>query len=301
VKKILKSKIFIVLITVFGVGLIIAQTVEYPVFKKINSFEVRSFEGGVFKASINIGIYNPNWFSIRGKEISFNMSYKNHVIAVGQSAEKVFFKRKADVAMPVELNFYPDSMSNDLKTILLKDSIQIEIELSGKFTLFGFNTSKKLNTWLKTEDILNVLVSKSMGGDGLKLNEVNFISADVQTTKLSIEFEIKNSLSLAFEIKKMQFGLFSDREQKNKVAQWNFNVNKVLQVNQSETISGEVEIDNLATALSGITKVLNGKFDYFLDGFALISLKGREIQVPIRQHLLVDPLAQKVTIIRDNE
>ncbi len=300
-KKILKSKIFIVLITVFGVGLIIAQTVEYPVFKKINSFEVRSFEGGVFKASINIGIYNPNWFSIRGKEISFNMSYKNHVIAVGQSAEKVFFKRKADVAMPVELNFYPDSMSNDLKTILLKDSIQIEIELSGKFTLFGFNTSKKLNTWLKTEDILNVLVSKSMGGDGLKLNEVNFISADVQTTKLSIEFEIKNSLSLAFEIKKMQFGLFSDREQKNKVAQWNFNVNKVLQVNQSETISGEVEIDNLATALSGITKVLNGKFDYFLDGFALISLKGREIQVPIRQHLLVDPLAQKVTIIRDNE
>jgi len=301
VKKILKSKIFIVLITVFGVGLIIAQTVEYPVFKKINSFEVKSFEGGVFKASINIGIYNPNWFSIRGKEISFKMRYKNHVIALGQSAEKVFFKRKADVAMPVELNFYPDSMSNDLKTILLKDSIQIEIELSGKFTLFGFNTSKKLNTWLKTEDILNVLVSKSMGGDGLKLNEVDFISADVQTTKLSVEFEIKNSLSLAFEIKKMQFGLFSDREQKNKVAQWDFNVNKVLQVNQSEAISGEVEIDNLATALSGITKVLNGKFDYYLDGFALISLKGREIQVPIRQHLLVDPLAQKVIIVGGDE
>ena len=300
-KKILKSKIFIVLITVFGVGLIIAQTVEYPVFKKINSFEVRSFEDGVFKASINIGIYNPNWFSIRGKEISFKMSYKNHVIAVGQSAEKVFFKRKADVAMPVELNFYPDSMSNDLKTILLKDSIQIEIELSGKFTLFGFNTNKKLNTWLKTEDILNVLVSKSMGGDGLKLNEVNFISADVQTTKLSVEFEIKNSLSLAFEIKKMQFGLFSDREQKNKVAQWDFNVNKVLQVNQAEAISGEVEIDNLATALSGISKVLNGKFDYYLDGFALISLKGREIQVPIRQHLLVDPLAQKVIIVGGDE
>ena len=203
--------------------------------------------------------------------------------------------------MPVELNFYPDSMSNDLKTILLKDSIQIEIELSGKFTLFGFNTNKKLNTWLKTEDILNVLVSKSMGGDGLKLNEVNFISADVQTTKLSVEFEIKNSLSLAFEIKKMQFGLFSDREQKNKVAQWDFNVNKVLQVNQAEAISGEVEIDNLATALSGISKVLNGKFDYYLDGFALISLKGREIQVPIRQHLLVDPLAQKVIIVGADE
>ncbi len=300
-KKILKSKIFIVAITIFCVGIVIAQTIQYPEFKKINSFEVQSFEQGVFKAAINVGIYNPNWFSIRGKEILFKMSYKNHIIAIGKSDEHVFFKRKADASLLVDLNFYPDSMNNDLRTILLNDSILIETELSGKFTLFGINTSKQLSTWLKTDDILNTLVSHSMEGDGLKLNKVNFISSDVQSTKFSLDFEIKNSLSLAFEIKNMKFDLFADQEQKNRVAHCDFNVNKVLQVNQSQDILGEVEVDNLATALSGITKVLKGKFDYYLDGYALISLKGREIQVPIRQHLLVDPLARKVTIIRGNE
>ena len=61
-KKIIKSKIFIAFITVFCIGFIIAQTVSYPEFKKINSFEIHSFDNGVFKASVNVGIYNSNWF-----------------------------------------------------------------------------------------------------------------------------------------------------------------------------------------------------------------------------------------------
>ncbi len=300
-RRILKSRIFIVVITIFCVGIVIAQTIQYPEFKKINSFEIHSFEQGVFKASINVGIYNPNWFSIRGKEISFKMKYKNHIIAIGTSQEQVFFKRKSDVGLPVELNFYPDSMSNDLRTILLKDSILIQTELTGAFTVFGINSSKTIDTWLKTDELLNTLISQSMEGDGLKLNKVTFISADVQTSRFGITFQITNTLSLPFELKNMQFDLFAEKEQKNKLAKWNFNINKVLEVNQKEDISGEVDVNNLATAFSGITKVLKGKFDYYLDGFAVIALKGREIQVPIRQHLLVDPLARKVTIIRDNE
>jgi predicted metalloendopeptidase len=173
--------------------------------------------------------------------------------------------------------------------------------LTGAFTIFGINTSKTIDTWLKTDDLLNTLISQSMEGDGLKLNKVNFISADVQTSRFGIVFQITNTLSLPFELKNMQFDLFAEKEQKNKLAKWKFNINKVLEVNQKEEVTGEVDVNNLATALSGITKVLKGKFDYYLDGFAVIALKGHEIQVPIRQHLLVDPIARKVTIIRDNE
>lgn len=91
-KRILKSKIFIVVITIFCVGIVIAQTIHYPEFKKINSFEIHSFDQGVFKASVNVGIYNPNWFSIRGKDMSFKMKYNNHIIAIGTSQEQIFFK-----------------------------------------------------------------------------------------------------------------------------------------------------------------------------------------------------------------
>jgi hypothetical protein len=69
----------------------------------------------------------------------------------------------------------------------------------------------------------------------------------------------------------------------------------------TEPIEGEVLVDNLSSAISGFTKVLKGKLDYYLDGYALIALKGREVKIPIKQHFLVEPLTQKITIIKEYE
>jgi LEA14-like dessication related protein len=300
-KKIIKSKIFIVFITIFCVGFILAQTISYPEFKKINSFEIHSFDDGVFKASVNVGIYNSNWFSINGKEIEFKMLYKNHLIAVGSSNESITFQRKALSGLPVELNFYPDSMQNELKEILLVDSILIDIELTGKFTFLGIRTHKVLPTWLKTDDLVNSLVAQSMEGDGLKMKSVKLITAGIQKSTFKVAFDFKNTLSLPLELKTMQYTIYADKSQQNRVADWDFEINKEIASNASETIQGDVDVDNLTSALSGFTKVLKGKLDYYLDGYALIALKGREIKIPIKQHFLLEPLTQKITIIKEHE
>jgi LEA14-like dessication related protein len=300
-KKIIKSKIFIVFITIFCVGFILAQTISYPEFKKINSFEIHSFDDGVFKASVNVGIYNSNWFSINGKEIEFKMLYKNHLIAVGSSNESITFQRKALSGLPVELNFYPDSMQNELKEILLVDSILIDIELTGKFTFLGIRTHKVLPTWLKTDDLVNSLVAQSMEGDGLKMKSVKLITAGIQKSTFKVAFDFKNTLSLPLELKTMQYTIYADKSQQNRVADWDFDINKEIASNASETIQGDVDVDNLTSALSGFTKVLKGKLDYYLDGYALIALKGREIKIPIKQHFLLEPLTQKITIIKEHE
>jgi LEA14-like dessication related protein len=300
-KKIIKSKIFIVIITIFCVGFILAQTISYPEFQKINSFEIHSFDDGVFKASVNVGIYNANWFSINGEEIEFKMLYKNRLIAFGSSTESITFQRKAISGLPVELNFYPDSMQNDLKEILLVDSILIDIELTGKFTFLGIRTHKVLPTWLKTDDLVNSLVAQSMEGDGLKMKSVKLITAGIQQSTFKVTFDFKNTLSIPLELKTMQYTIYADKSQQNRVADWDFEINKEIASNAVETIEGDVDVDNLTSALAGFTKVLKGKLDYYLDGYALIALKGREIKIPIKQHFLVEPLTQKITIIKEHE
>lgn len=300
-KKIIKSKIFIVFITVFCVGLILAQTISYPEFKKINSFEIHSFDDGVFKASVNVGIYNSNWFSINGKEIEFKMFYKEQLIAVGTSSESVSFRRKSLSGLPVEMDFYPDSLKNDLRDILLEDSILINIDLTGKFTFLGLRSHKVIPTWLKTDDLVNTLVAQSMEGEGLKMKSVKLVNAGIQKSTFKVAFDFKNTLSLPLELKTMKYTIYADNAQKNSVADWSFEINKEIQSNESEPIEGNVEVDNLTSALSGFTKVLKGKLDYYLDGYALIALKGREIKIPIKQHFLVEPLTQKITIIKEHE
>ena len=296
-----KSTFFIVFCTVFCVGLILAQTVSYPEFKKINSFEIQSFEDGVFKATVNASIYNSNWFSINGKEIKFKMRYKNRLVAVGASTDLVSFQRKALSGLPIELDFYPDSMKNDLKEILLLDSILVDIDLKGKFTFLGIRSQKVIPTWLKTDDLVNTLVAQSMEGDGLKMKSVKLINAGLEQSSFKVAFDFKNTLSLPMELKTMHYAIYADKAKQNRVAVWDFDIYKEVPCNMIEPIEGEVLVDNLSSAMSGLTKVLKGKLDYYLDGYALIALKGREVKIPIKQHFLVEPLTQKITIIKEYE
>jgi LEA14-like dessication related protein len=301
IKKIIKSKVFIVSIALTFVGLVIAQTISYPEFKNINSFEINSFENGVFKASLNAGIYNPNWFSISGKDIKFKMFYENHLIADGKSAESVRFQRKVVSDFPVELNFYPDSMKNDLRNILLVDSILIHIDLSGKFTLFGIRSNRVIDTWLKTDDLVNTLVVQSMDGEGLKMKSVKLINAGIKESIFNVAFDFKNTLNLPLELKNMHYVIYADAAKQSRVAEWDFDINKEIAYNETEPIQGEVVVDNLSSALTGFSKLLKGKLDYYLDGYALISLEGREIKIPIKQHFLLELLTQKITILKDHE
>ena len=300
-KKIIKSKLFIVFITVFCVGFIIAQTISYPEFKKINSFDINSFENGVFKASVNVGIYNSNWFSINGKEIEFKMVYKDHIIAVGTSNESVTFHRKSLSDFPVEMDFYPDSMKNDLRDILLSDSILINIDLLGKFTFFGIRSHTVIPTWLKTKEFVNTLVTQSMDEEGLKMNSVKLVKASLKETTFNVAFEFKNTLNLPLELKNMNYQIYDDVSKQKQVADWRFEINKEIAYNVSEPIQGEVVVDNVSSALIGFTKVLNGKLDYFLDGYALVAIKGREIKIPIKQKFRVEPFSRKITILKDYE
>lgn len=300
-KRIVKSKIFIVFITVFCVGFILAQTISYPEFKKINSFEIHSFDNGIFKATVNVGIYNSNWFSINGKDIEFKMFYKERLIAIGAARESVSFQRKALSGLPVEMNFYPDSLKNDLRDILTVDSMLITIDLTGKFTFLGIRSHKVIPTWLKTDDLVNTLVAQSMEGDGLKMKSVKLVKAGIQESTFNVAFDFKNTLTLPLELKTMHYVICGDEAKQNRVAEWDFDINKEIETNAIEPIKGEVVVDNLSSALTGFTKVLKGKLDYYLDGYALIAIKGREIKIPIKQHFLVEPLTQKITILKDYE
>jgi hypothetical protein len=99
----------------------------------------------------------------------------------------------------------------------------------------------------------------------------------------------------------MSYQIYDDNSKQNQVADWQFEINKEIAYNVSEPIQGEVVVDNVSSALIGFTKVLNGKLDYFLDGYALIAIKGRDIKIPIKQKFRVEPFSRKITILKDYE
>ena len=66
IKKLIKSKVLIFSIILILIGFVFMLSISSPEFKKVNSFEIKSFDDGVFKASMNIRFYNGNWFPLGG-------------------------------------------------------------------------------------------------------------------------------------------------------------------------------------------------------------------------------------------
>jgi hypothetical protein len=75
-------------------------------------------------------------------------------------------------------------------------------------------------------------------------------------------------------------------------------VNQLIKSGQSGLAKGLIEINNLKSLISGIDKMRKKELIYYMSGIAFIEVGGHQIQVPIEQQFLLNPLTQKIEIIK---
>ena len=295
----LKSGWFLVCSTIFIVGFLTSQTILKPKFSGISKFEIIDFSNGKLKANASLKINNDNWFSYSGKGIQFKMFYKDHLVSEGKNDEKFRFEKKSQSLLDIQTDFYADSLFNDLKTILFNDSIKMKVVVSGKFSFLKIQTSRTLDVWINTKQMVDVLMSNMLGGKGLKLDKIKLEKINIANSIFNIGFKFQNNLPFDILLKEIECDVYTDKSLKNKVSNSSFMVNKMIPKNTIEMIEGDLIVNNLTSFLSGISKVLKGSLDYFLNGYAVIEVDSREIKIPVNKSFKVNPLTQEVVIIND--
>ena len=295
----LKSSWFLVCSTIFIVGFLTSQTILKPKFSGISKFEIIDFSNGKLKANTSLKIQNDNWFSYSGKGIQFKMFYKDHLVSEGKNDETFRFEKKSESILEIQTDFYADSLFNDLKTILFSDSIQMKVVVSGKFSFLKIQTSRTLDVWINTKQMVDILMSNMLGDKGLKLDKINLEKITLANSLFNIGFKFQNNLPFDILLKEMKCDVYTDKSLKNKVSNSSFMVNKMIPKNTIEMIEGDLIVNNVTSFLSGISKVLKGSLDYFLNGYAVIEIDSREIKIPVTKSFKVNPLTQEVVIIND--
>ena len=295
----LKSSWFLVCSTIFIVGFLTSQTILKPKFSGISKFEIIDFSNGKLKANASMKIKNDNWFSYSGKGIQFKMFYKDHLVSEGENDETFRFEKNSESLLDIQTYFYADSLFNDLKTILFKDSIKMKVVVSGKFSFLNIQTSRTLDVWINTKQMVDVITSNMLGNKGLKLEKIKLEKITIPNSIFNIGFKFQNNLPFDILLKEVKCDVYTDKSLKNKVSNSSFMVNKMIPKNTIEMIEGDLIVNNVTSFFSGISKVLKGSLDYFLNGYAVIEVDNREIKIPITKSFKVNPLTKEVVIIND--
>jgi len=300
-KRMLKSKYLLVFLTVLLFGFILAQTVNYPEYNRVLDFQIREVKDGVLYGTSKFELTNDNWFSYSGKDLKCDIYYKDKKIAFGENPEPFRLKRKSSSPITLDVQFYMDSLKDELKTFLLKDSVELEIEVKGRFSFLRIPMTKRLKTKISASGMANGIISSLMKDGGFEMTKVNLKELNPQFSLFNVGFKFKNQLPVEVLLEKITFSIYAEKAENQRLADWTFNVNEKLQQGESKEILGDAKVDNFKSALSGIVKVLNGELLYFVSGNAAVQIDGRSLLIPIKQAFELDLRTREIIIKEPNE
>jgi LEA14-like dessication related protein len=293
----LKMRLILILFSLGTVGFILSQTFNYPEFKGINKFSLNSVDNGVCNSDVSFNVLNKNWFSLKGTELHSEVYYKERLIAIGYSSESIKLPKKEMSIFSMKVDFFLDSLNEDLRELLMNDSIDLKVKMSGKFTLFNMKKEMEFPVSLASKEFVDNIISDLMSDEGIQTEVLRLKQVGIEYSLFDVGFRFSNKLPFDLTLKEIRTSVFADAALNQKVADWRIKSGILIKESDSKLIQGEARINNVKSAFTGFIKVVSGNLDYYMNGYALIEIDEREIRIPLRQHFKVKPLSKDVEII----
>lgn len=87
------------------------------------------------------------------------------------------------------------------------------------------------------------------------------------------------------------------KTKKNKVSDWGLSNKIKLEPNKDTVINTIIIVNNLQAGFGMLEKLMGKKLDFYISGTVSIDFKGNTINIPIRQHLALNPLTGEISTI----
>jgi len=293
-KNIIRGILF--LITFLVIGVIFSQTNTMPKIRNIKSIDVIKVDSSIVSANMLLEIENKSIFKWKLHQCVFTIRYEKKIISKGKLQDQ-FKMNKGLNDVIVSSSFYLDSLMPNLVNILKNDSILLEIEMEGQISFLKLPFKKKLFSYISLKTLTNSVLASVLSTSNLKVTSIELKEIKLLTTKLNIGVQIKNTLPLTFRVKNFYAFVYSDRNKKTIFGQVASSSELVIIPKQVDTLRTLITINNLNSGLEGLSKLLTGDWEYFLQGTLLIVLNDKVIEVPISQSFVINLKTKSITLV----
>ena len=270
---------------------------SYPSFHKVVDFKILNLrEDGSFDAISTVILKNESLFSYSGRNIELKVFYGDSLVSKGLVNGDVDFVRNEFIEIPVQSVFYPSSFGTQFEKILLQDSLEFKAEIQGDFTFLNIHSTKEMTLKLPVSELVSSIVSSSLSGQSLQLDSMKLQSVGLGESAISCQMNFINSLDVEYEIRNVDFDIFSDATDQLRIASGGFQVNQY--VKPKDTISADVQfsINHLKSIGSILGKMKTREFKYYINGIAQVILNGNKVQVPIKKAFIINPLNRTIRV-----
>lgn len=282
-KKFLPILLISLFVLLIAVGFLL-MSMNTPAVNRIKNVSYNKPVSGILTVSSEIELESDNWFPTHAYDLSFTISYNDHIIGKSKTIPNKRIKTGV-FSMPVSIDYFLDSIQTYLKNDILKDSIQATVELKGKITFMGLGSSNSFMVWLPTKPMNDAIFVQMALKNKFVLDKIEVVESNLLRTKLRADFNLTNESILDFNVESISCDLYLDSTQQKSIAKWSNSDNHLIKAGSAKVINGFFEVDNLSAAYNSADKVMNGNVDLLLSGKVVLNKNGDNFEIPLIQKI----------------
>jgi hypothetical protein len=244
-----------------------------PEIKSYRSINYINKKEDTLTAEIEAEIYNPNFFSIGGKNITSEINWQDKIFCRGEIGSFKIKQRSTDIVI---IKFKCSTV--DLKNIYKNsnDEIKFNIIINGDFKPLFF--VKKINTELMMvkKDMQKLVLQAFLNDNDIKFDSFKVNMENPIKTNINFNINLINTLGFEYTVNKIETEFSPNKNNDMIFANWHSKKKFLMIPDQKATIEGELSLNNMALVFAGISKKGKNMNKFYMNGKVDVSIDNKE-------------------------
>lgn len=257
-RKIILNIVFVFCFFLISVFFIACVSIKNPVLVNVSSVEIESQKKEHLILNIDFNLYNPNWFSIKAKDVSFNVYIDTVHFAFGSFSDDIKIAKNDTLLISSTLKI--NKLKSELATSF-KDSLVADVYGSANIPFYPSKYHFNFKEKFSVKDFTKPLIDDFLSENSIQLKELNFKNANFSKIVLEVVVDFLNKSDLSYKIEDIEIEIFSDKKYKNKIGESLDEDPVYIYPNVNNELISEVELDALNTGFTWLQNKIKGN-DY---------------------------------------
>ena len=281
-RKIILNIIFVFCFFLISVFFIACSSIKNPVLVNVSNVELKSQKKEQLSLNIDFNLHNPNWFTIKARDVNFNIYIDTVHFAFGSFNDDIKIEKNDTLLISSTLQI--NKLKSELSTSF-EDSLVADIYGSAKIPLYPNKYHFNIKEKFLIKDFTKPLIDDFLSDNSIQLKELNFKSANFSKIILEVVVDFLNNSDLSYKIEDLEIEIFSDKKYKNKIGE-SFNEDPVfIYPNENNELISEIELNPLSTGFTWLQNKLKGNEFVYIKMRVLVNYNNMKFPLSIKKKL----------------
>ena len=290
--KFLKS-IFVILFLVVIMFFVACSSIEDPKFISVDKIELLEERSGELILTSDISIFNPNWFEISAKDVSFNLYLDTFLVGNGNIDTSMILPKKDTSIISSTLNIQKKLLASFSD---LKDSVSLNIIGSTAIPYTSRRYYFDFDFKIDVKNFIALFADKVMKDVDVKISEISISKIDIQNIYLDVIFMLHNKSEMECKIKKLDVKVYKTNNYKDVVGSSKIKDSFIIQADSFNEFKSQVKVNTLSMASAIFSNTMSNKNTFFIKSSSVLEYNNIEIPFTIKRRIDYNPLTLEIEL-----